>query len=275
MLITQAGEIWADGIRNRSTLTAAQQEKVLTELRKIAQMLQEPSLEFAANKLLYLFEHGAPTSINIMGTMGCGKNSLGRGLATALGFEYHDADLFHTKEAKAKMFKGIPLTTEDRVPFLIKVKDWLQQDKKITSCSALTPVYRAFISGGERELLTNPAASATPWTPAPCNRGVLFLHLDKPYEVALEELDYAHKFEPRHLGDGTPHYINVTKENSSLLKSQYDLMQATPIMPWEAVVVRTEDYRIPVPQGLKRPTSYDASKMLKETLAKLGVVLRD
>lgn len=265
-----AGELWQEGIKTRLTISDAQCERIVTELTQISDKLNEPSLAFAALKLAFLHKNQSVHSINIMGTMGCGKNSLGRGVAKILGYEYVDADLFHSKENKEKMSKGIPLTTEDRIPFLGSVREFLRSAKKITSCSALTPAYRAFVSDGSDELLTVPSKAQAPWAPYPKNLGVVFLCLMKPYEVALMELDYAYKYDPRVLEDGTPHFIKVTKENSTLLKSQYDLLNATPLKPWEALFINTEDYRMPVEAGNKAPTAYDAKRMVRETIERLG-----
>lgn len=54
----------------------------------------------------------------VMGVSGCGKTTIGQMLAEKLGNKFYDADDFHSVENKTKMSKGIPLTDEDRKPWL-------------------------------------------------------------------------------------------------------------------------------------------------------------
>ena len=50
----------------------------------------------------------------IMGVSGSGKSTIGRMLADTLGWEFFDADLFHTPANIAKMTGGVPLMESDR-----------------------------------------------------------------------------------------------------------------------------------------------------------------
>ena len=62
---------------------------------------------------------GSPVQvIIIMGVEGSGKTTIGRLLAEGLGCEFHDADDFHSPQAKQKMAAGIALTDDDRGPWL-------------------------------------------------------------------------------------------------------------------------------------------------------------
>jgi Shikimate kinase len=54
----------------------------------------------------------------IMGVSGAGKTTIGQRLAQALGWPFYDADQFHPPANVAKMQQGIPLTDEDRWPWL-------------------------------------------------------------------------------------------------------------------------------------------------------------
>ena len=77
----------------------------------------------------------------VMGVSGCGKSSVGEGIAKALHLPYVDGDDLHPPENVAKMRAGIPLTDEDRWPWLDRVAETLQQDCVI-GCSALKRRYR-------------------------------------------------------------------------------------------------------------------------------------
>jgi len=65
--------------------------------------------------------------IVVMGVTGAGKTTLGLRLAEALGWRFHDADDFHPEPNKAKMHAGIPLTDEDRWPWLRALRAVIEQ----------------------------------------------------------------------------------------------------------------------------------------------------
>jgi gluconokinase len=54
----------------------------------------------------------------LMGVTGSGKTTIGKLLAAETGWRFADADDFHSEANKAKMHAGIPLTDEDRQPWL-------------------------------------------------------------------------------------------------------------------------------------------------------------
>ena len=60
----------------------------------------------------------APAVLIIMGVSGCGKSTVGALLASTLRWEFEDADWFHPASNVDKMHSGIPLTDEDRWPWL-------------------------------------------------------------------------------------------------------------------------------------------------------------
>ena len=53
-----------------------------------------------------------------MGVSGTGKTTLGVMLSRATGWPFLDGDDFHPAANKEKMARGIPLTDEDRAPWL-------------------------------------------------------------------------------------------------------------------------------------------------------------
>ena len=85
--------------------------------------------------------------VALMGVCGSGKTTVGRALAAALRWPFHDADDFHPPENVAKMASGVPLDDTDRVPWLAKIADTLAQgeargEHAVLACSALKRAYR-------------------------------------------------------------------------------------------------------------------------------------
>lgn len=82
-----------------------------------------------------------------MGTAGSGKTTVGELLASQLSWEFADGDDFHPSANIEKMSRGIPLTDEDRLPWLQSIRDamqqWQAQGKSVVvACSALKRSYR-------------------------------------------------------------------------------------------------------------------------------------
>jgi gluconokinase len=87
--------------------------------------------------------------IVIMGVAGCGKSSVGEGLSARMSVPYRDGDDLHTREAVEKMRTGIPLTDDDRWPWLDRVSGVLATEAPvIVGCSALKRAYRDRIRAG-------------------------------------------------------------------------------------------------------------------------------
>jgi len=83
--------------------------------------------------------------IVIMGVSGCGKTSVGEALANLLGCPFIDADDLHSAEAKAQMSSGIPLTDQDRWPWLARVGssiETMRDSGVVMACSSLKRSYR-------------------------------------------------------------------------------------------------------------------------------------
>ncbi|XP_062937218.1 probable gluconokinase isoform X3 [Cynocephalus volans] len=61
----------------------------------------------------------------VMGVSGSGKSTVGALLASELGWKFYDADDYHPEENRMKMGKGIPLSDQDRIPWLCNLHDIL------------------------------------------------------------------------------------------------------------------------------------------------------
>lgn len=84
----------------------------------------------------------------VMGVAGCGKSTIGAGIAERLGVAFMDGDDLHPLENVTKMSAGIPLTDADRWPWLRDVGRALNDHHPgglVVACSALRRVYRTTI----------------------------------------------------------------------------------------------------------------------------------
>ncbi|TBX75237.1 gluconokinase [Rhizobium laguerreae] len=86
-------------------------------------------------------------AIIVMGVSGCGKSSVGEKLAEALHLAFIEGDALHPAANVEKMSKGIPLTDEDRMPWLDRIGEDIKASLEksegiIVSCSALKRLYR-------------------------------------------------------------------------------------------------------------------------------------
>lgn len=88
--------------------------------------------------------------IYIMGVSGSGKTTIGQLLSKKTGYQFYDADDFHSEANKAKMKNGIALTDKDRWPWLATIHQFviekLKTENIILVCSALKKVYRKKLS---------------------------------------------------------------------------------------------------------------------------------
>ncbi|NNG73718.1 gluconokinase [Rhizobium laguerreae] len=88
-----------------------------------------------------------PHAIVVMGVSGCGKSSVGEKLAEALHLQFMEGDALHPAANVEKMSKGIPLTDDDRMPWLDRIGEEMKASLEksegiIVSCSALKRLYR-------------------------------------------------------------------------------------------------------------------------------------
>jgi len=108
-----------------------------------------------------------------MGVSGSGKTTVAHGIRDALGLVFAEADEFHSDANIAKMKNGIPLTDEDRWPWLEKLSGWMAEQAAqgrdtVIACSALRRSYRDVLRSGVPD--------------------VEFVHLDGPADVIRERL---------------------------------------------------------------------------------------
>ncbi len=88
-----------------------------------------------------------PQFVVVMGVSGSGKTTLARGLARSLGWEFLEGDELHPEGNVDKMRAGVPLTDEDRWPWLDAIGRWIDEraaagSSATITCSALRRAYR-------------------------------------------------------------------------------------------------------------------------------------
>lgn len=141
-----------------------------------------------------------------MGVAGTGKTSIGERLATTLGAQFLEGDAYHPDANVEKMRAGVPLTDEDRTPWLRTlarlVRAWDDEGiATVLTCSALRRRYRDELR-----------------TAVPPSR-LVFVHLHAPFEVLEERMS-------RRPGHFMP---------ASLLRSQFETLE--PLEPDEAGIL--------------------------------------
>ena len=77
-----------------------------------------------------------------MGPAGSGKTTVGKMLAAQLKWDFYDGDNFHSPANINKMSRGIPLSDDDRIPWLNSIREailqWDAQHRNVVlACSAL------------------------------------------------------------------------------------------------------------------------------------------
>ncbi|RAR61797.1 gluconate kinase (SKI family) [Paraburkholderia unamae] len=142
-----------------------------------------------------------------MGVSGAGKTRIGEMLAERLKCDFTDGDAFHSEANKKKMHDGIPLTDDDRWPWLRTIRAAIEEkqrahDTAVFTCSSLKRSYRDILRGNDRD--------------------VCFVYLKGSFDVLHERLvsRTGHFFDP------------------SLLQSQLETLEAPG--PDEAIEVSIE-----------------------------------
>jgi gluconokinase len=85
-----------------------------------------------------------PTSVVVMGVAGCGKSTVARSMAAALGATFIEGDDFHSTGNRSKMREGVALTDTDRASWLDQLAGQLVAHPAgvVLACSALRYAYR-------------------------------------------------------------------------------------------------------------------------------------
>ncbi|MEO5701453.1 MAG: gluconokinase [Casimicrobiaceae bacterium] len=83
----------------------------------------------------------------MMGVSGSGKTTVGRVVASQLGWRFLEGDSFHPEANVTKMAAGTPLTDVDRWPWLEAIRAELEViagrgEQAVLACSALKEAYR-------------------------------------------------------------------------------------------------------------------------------------
>src|SRR5260370_40815999 len=88
----------------------------------------------------------------IFGVSGAGKTTIGQLLAEELGWQFYEADDFHSQANIDKMHQGTPLTDEDRWPWLANLGELIRRwaaaaEKAVRACSVLKEANRRCLPG--------------------------------------------------------------------------------------------------------------------------------
>ncbi|NXV78555.1 GNTK gluconokinase, partial [Atlantisia rogersi] len=141
-----------------------------------------------------------------------------------LGWKFYDADDYHPAENKEKMAQGIPLSDEDRIPWLCALHDVLRREDSsgqnaVLACSALRKMYRRVLVSG-----ASAAGGRQPEQPGgSAALHILFVHLHGPMEIIAARLE-------KRRGHFMP---------PELLKSQFDTLEP-PSAPENFITVSLE-----------------------------------
>lgn len=89
----------------------------------------------------------------LMGVTASGKSTIAAELVRLTGWKFAEADDYHSAANKQKMHAGIPLTDQDRAPWLASlhkvIAEWVRDGQNgIMTCSALKQAYRDTLTHG-------------------------------------------------------------------------------------------------------------------------------
>jgi gluconokinase len=94
----------------------------------------------------------------VMGVAGAGKTTVGRLLAAGLGWTFYEGDDLHAPADVEKMSRGMPLTDEDRRPWLLALRTLIEGclqrgENAVVTCSALKRAYREILKDGDEAVV--------------------------------------------------------------------------------------------------------------------------
>jgi gluconokinase len=79
-----------------------------------------------------------PVVLVVMGVSGSGKSRVAGLLAGRLGWDLEEGDDLHPWKNIVKMSAGVPLTDDDRWPWLAKVGAWIRERTDVGRCGVIT-----------------------------------------------------------------------------------------------------------------------------------------
>ncbi len=93
--------------------------------------------------------------IILFGVTGSGKTTIGQLLASQLNWPFYDADDFHPATNIEKLRWGVPLTDQDRQPWLESLYYLIASSRQegkpgVMACSALKNAYREYLHVGDQ-----------------------------------------------------------------------------------------------------------------------------
>ncbi|HLX01171.1 MAG TPA: gluconokinase [Trinickia sp.] len=93
----------------------------------------------------------------VMGVSGAGKTRIGELLAERLSCSFTDGDAFHSEANKEKMHRGIPLTDDDRWPWLKAIRAAIEVKERagetaVFTCSSLKRSYRDVLRDSDEDV---------------------------------------------------------------------------------------------------------------------------
>lgn len=120
----------------------------------------------------------------IAGVSGSGKSTVGAMLAGRLGWDFTDGDALHPAVNIDKMSRGVPLTDQDRMPWLRAIGGWIDERSgagrsAVLACSALKRGYRDLLLDGRPQVR------------------IAFLEVDRDVVARRLAVRHGHFFDPR------------------------------------------------------------------------------
>lgn len=98
------------------------------------------------------------TAVVVMGVSGSGKTTIAEEIARREGWELLEGDDFHPPANIEKMKSGVPLTDDDRWPWLRAIAAAIDERRKrsesvVVACSALKRAYRDILVDGHDDVV--------------------------------------------------------------------------------------------------------------------------
>jgi gluconokinase len=147
----------------------------------------------------------------VTGVAGAGKTTIGKRLASDLGWKFYDADDLHPPANIDKMRRGEPLDDADRAPWLASVREIIRaaldrRENAVIACSALKESYRTMLRVAPEVLF-------------------VYLRIDPPLAQERMARRAGHFFNP-----------NLTASQFATLEEPTDVLQIDAALPPEEIV---------------------------------------